>query len=155
MSILVVDDSEDTRVVMEAMLRKSGCEDIATADCAEEAYGLLGLSPCGAEGAQNPGADQVGSRVELILMDIGMPTTDGLEACRCIKGHARLRAVPVIFVTGQTDAASVRAAFSAGAAALVAKPVCRADLVASMREALGSDCWGRIAHPGSTPGGPG
>jgi phosphoserine phosphatase RsbU/P len=136
MSILVVDDSEDARVVLESYLRACGYRDITTADCVEEAYGVLGLSPSGDEATVDPttGANPV----KLILMDISMAETDGLEACRRIKESERLRKVPVIFVTGQTDPTSVRAAFQAGAADFIAKPVRKADLEARMQAVLGA-----------------
>lgn len=132
MSILVVDDSEDARSVMRALLLASGYPDVSTADSAAEAYGLLGLSPSGSELPAGAGPQDV----ELVLMDMDMPSTDGLEACRCIRGHSRLRDVPVIFVTGKTDDRSIRAAFSAGAADCIAKPVRRARLLATMADAL-------------------
>lgn len=130
MSILVVDDSQDARNVMASILKGSGYEDVAMADSAEEAYGMLGMKAQGT-------AHRVRSPVELILMDIDMPHTDGLEACRRIKEDDRLRDVPVIFVTGQTDARSMRAAFSAGAADFISKPIRKADLIASMGSLLG------------------
>lgn len=135
MSILVVDDSEDARDVMAALLRSSGYDDVSTADCAAQAYGLLGLSPTGAETPAGASPERAPD-VELVLMDMDMPSTDGLEACRCIRGNARLRDVPVIFVTGKTDDRSVRAAFAAGAADCIAKPVRRAHLLATIADVL-------------------
>jgi len=137
MSILVVDDSEENRDLMQCFLHDAGYDDVQMADSAEEAYGVLGLLPGGVEAATfSPHRDLTGSPIELIFMDIGMPVTDGIEACRRIKKHDRLREVPLIFVTARTDAGSVRAAFAAGAADLVSKPVVRANLLARMRAVL-------------------
>lgn len=58
-------------------------------------------------------------RPDLVVLDIGMPALNGIEAARQI-----LRAlphVPIIFITQQLDGHYIRAAFETGARAYVAK----------------------------------
>ena len=40
-------------------------------------------------------------RPDLIILDIMLPDSDGLEICRAIRNHSELAAVPVIFLTAQ------------------------------------------------------
>lgn len=44
---------------------------------------------------------------DLVLMDAVMPNMDGFETCRRLKRHPELAAVPVIFMTGLTEAEDV------------------------------------------------
>jgi CheY-like chemotaxis protein len=72
----------------------------------------------------------------LILMDINMPSLDGIETCRRLKLDAATRNTPVIFVTGSTDDATLEAAFGAGGSDYVRKPVSRVELMARVRTCL-------------------
>ena len=46
---------------------------------------------------------------DLILLDIEMPDMDGFETLRKLKADKRCETVPVIFLTSQSDAGSVKA----------------------------------------------
>ena len=74
-------------------------------------------------GAARDGAEAVAlvelSPPDLVLMDIGMPAVDGVEATRAI--HARLPAMPVVMLTGRTGRAEADAAAEAGAIGYVQK----------------------------------
>ncbi len=60
---------------------------------------------------------------DLILLDVLMPEMDGFEACRLIKADPVLQAIPVIFVTGQSDTESETTGLLLGAADYIAKPI--------------------------------
>ncbi len=57
---------------------------------------------------------------DLVILDLGLPDTSGLEVLRELRG-CQLR-LPIVVVTGQDDPASRRACLSAGASAFVTKP---------------------------------
>jgi signal transduction histidine kinase len=59
---------------------------------------------------------------DLILLDVMMPDMDGYETCRRLKADARLREVPVVFVTALTEADAESTGLSLGAADYIAKP---------------------------------
>jgi len=59
---------------------------------------------------------------DLILLDIVMPGLDGFEACRRLKADAETRDVPVIFMTGLSDAKQIVSGFAVGGVDYITKP---------------------------------
>jgi len=72
----------------------------------------------------------------LILLDIRMPGMDGFEVCRKLKENDASAAIPVIFLTGESDAASEADAIEAGAAGYITKPIDPAALLTSIEQCL-------------------
>ena len=60
---------------------------------------------------------------DLILLDIEMPDVSGFEVCRALKGEALTADIPVIFLTGKTDAQSQVEGLQMGAVDYVMKPI--------------------------------
>jgi putative two-component system response regulator len=73
---------------------------------------------------------------DLILLDIRMPGMDGFEVCRRLKENEASADIPVVFLTGESDATSEADAMSAGAAGFVTKPIDPATLFASIEKCL-------------------
>jgi diguanylate cyclase (GGDEF)-like protein len=72
----------------------------------------------------------------LILLDLEMPKLSGTELCRAIRSDRRWSALPVIFLTGHTDQASVQRIFAAGADDYVGKPFVPAELTVRIESRL-------------------
>ncbi len=126
-NILVVDDSEEMRLLIVLQLRRAGYREIREAASAAEAFKLLALEESGEIPPVN---------VDLILMDIVMPGINGIEGCRRIKEDARYQDVPIIMVTALGDKGTLQAAFDAGAVDYITKPVDRLELIARVRSSL-------------------
>ena len=62
------------------------------------------------------------SAPDVILLDITMPEMDGYEVCRRLKEDAKLRDIPVIFLTALTETADKLKAFSVGGVDYISKP---------------------------------
>jgi putative two-component system response regulator len=60
---------------------------------------------------------------DLILLDIDMPEMDGFEAIKLLKANKDYAGIPVIFLTGLTDAAHESHALELGAMDFISKPV--------------------------------
>ena len=76
---------------------------------------------------------------DVVVLDISMPTTSGLDAALCLgERHCPSR---VVFLTVHDDPDFVQAALNAGAAAYVLKPRLVTDLVPAIWAALNGDIF--------------
>jgi PleD family two-component response regulator len=126
MRILVIDDSEDSRDLIEGALLSAGYTDIATAASGSKALKLLDL---GRAADEKP-------IVDVALLDIVMPEMDGVETCARIRSDPRHADLPIIMVTALHGMDSLNNAFVAGATDYIIKPINRVELVARVRAAL-------------------
>ncbi|HEX3941898.1 MAG TPA: response regulator transcription factor [Acidobacteriaceae bacterium] len=79
-------------------------------------------------------AQAVRLKPDVIMLDVGMPEMNGIEAARRL---ARvLPSAKIVFVTQRLDRAYLHAAFSAGAMGYVTKQSAASELVEAIRSAL-------------------
>src|SRR2546428_2884980 len=88
-SILVVDDSPETRSDLQSILEGAGHQQILLAESAHEAFQRLSLA----------NASAPAEAVQLVLMDIMMRHTDAVEACRRTTADKRYRDLPILTPT--------------------------------------------------------
>ena len=105
LTILLVEDDEDTRYLMRLELERRGYRLIEAED-GEKAVAL----------AQKEHPD-------IILMDISLPRMDGLEATKQIRNHDRMHAIPVVAVTAHQESDFREEAKASGFDAYVTKPI--------------------------------
>ncbi|HLN99337.1 MAG TPA: response regulator [Pyrinomonadaceae bacterium] len=103
--ILVVDDSADNVAMLSLDLQQEGYR-VVTATNGEEAVSVASST-----------------LPNLILMDISMPTLDGLGATRRIRQKDSLRDVPIIAVTAFSTEGFRRAAYDVGVSGYLTKPI--------------------------------
>ena len=119
--ILVVDDSKPWRQGICSLLK------------ARPELGVVGEASDGLEAAQK--AKRL--KPDLILLDIGLPILNGLEAAIRIRQIAP--DAKIIFVTQNGDEDFVRAALSIGAQGYVLKTDAGSELVPAVTGVLGGD----------------
>lgn len=73
---------------------------------------------------------------DIILMDIGLPKLDGLEAARRIRAAGV--AAPIFALTAEDDAKTRRDCAEAGMNGYLSKPLSPVALIKTVREALGA-----------------
>ena len=116
--VLVVDDSPAIQDLVTAYLESENVA-VAAADDGERGLAMAAdLLP------------------DLILLDVEMPCQDGFEVCRRLKADARLRDVPVIFLTGASTPQEKQRGLELGAVDYVTKPFDGVELIARVRAAL-------------------
>ncbi|MFN3988028.1 MAG: response regulator [Rhodocyclaceae bacterium] len=67
---------------------------------------------------------------DVILLDAIMPGMDGFAVARALKADFATRSIPILFMTGLTETEHVVAAFAAGGADYVTKPIRPAEVLA-------------------------
>jgi len=113
--ILAVDDADDLLALMAKAL-SADYEVVTAADAGtaiEKAFGE--------------------PRPDLVLLDIEMPDISGFEVCRALKDEALTSTIPVIFLTGKTEAQAQVEGFELGAVDYITKPINAAVLKARVR----------------------
>ena len=66
---------------------------------------------------------------DLLILDLDMPTHDGIELCLAVRTDPQWASLPILFLTANTGAPSVDRVFAAGADDFVTKPVVDDTLV--------------------------
>ncbi|OIN99109.1 MAG: hypothetical protein COX65_02750 [Elusimicrobia bacterium CG_4_10_14_0_2_um_filter_56_8] len=68
-------------------------------------------------------------KLDLAIIDLGLPDMNGLEICREIKENSRTRAIPIIILTGNaTNEAKIKGNLEVSADLFLNKPIENADL---------------------------
>jgi phosphoserine phosphatase RsbU/P len=114
-TILVVDDDDLTRLMLEGLLEEAGFRTVCTGDLA------------GARRALESGG------VSLVLLDVHLPDGSGLEFCRGLSGRSL---VPVLFVSANDDVSAKVAGFAAGGVDYIPKPLAGEEVLARVRTHL-------------------
>ncbi len=108
--VLLVEDTEDNRIMMRRLLELSGYE-------VSEA--INGVEAVRAAENETP---------NVILMDLSLPVVDGLSATRRIRQLPDLARVPIIAVSAHDTADFHAEALAAGCDAYITKPIDYSEL---------------------------
>jgi DNA-binding response OmpR family regulator len=111
-TVLVVEDDEASADLLAALLQEEGFKPVLCSD------GRAAMEPFETE------------RPVAVLIDWVLPGTSGIELCRQIRGLDSL--VPIFFVSGRTDEASVSRGLDAGADDFLSKPFRPRELAARL-----------------------
>ncbi|HEX4622284.1 MAG TPA: diguanylate cyclase [Myxococcaceae bacterium] len=117
--ILVVDDVAVTAAALEELLSKEGFE--------------VQIARDGAEAIRIAGVLQV----DAVLMDVEMPTMDGLQALRLLRSAQGRRYLPVLMMSVHDDPQKRITALRLGADDFLSKPWDPEELIARLRRSLG------------------
>ena len=102
--VLVVDDEDDSRMMLKHYLEKEGCTVIEATDGYEAVEKAVKEHP------------------DLIIMDMAMPLVDGVNSARTIRLHEELNGVPIVGLTAFGSFYEPRA-MDAGCTEVLHKPV--------------------------------
>ncbi len=117
-TVLVVDDIEANRMLLERHLMRLGCH-VLTAEHGRQALDLLATHS-----------------VDMILLDLMMPVMDGFATLAALKEDPELRQLPVVVVSALDDVESIARCVSLGAVDFLGKPVERRLLQARVEASL-------------------
>ncbi|MES1172830.1 MAG: ATP-binding protein [Myxococcales bacterium] len=117
--VLIVDDDEDSRSLLELALERTGAR-VQVADSAASAFALLEQR-----------------RIDVIISDIGMPDEDGFSLIRRVRAFASPSQLKAIALTAYAREEDVTRALEAGFQRHVAKPTDVAALAKLVAELVG------------------
>ena len=118
--VLVVDDSEVIRDLIALNLRLEGMEVTPVAD---------GLTALDVAGELLP---------DVITLDVVMPRLGGFETAERLRANPKTSHIPIVMVTGRSQAADVAHGEQLGVEAYLAKPFEPAELVSVVRRLASS-----------------
>lgn len=116
--VLVVDDNETNRLLVEETLRKEGYS-VTQAASGEEAIAIFEWE-----------------RHDLVLLDIRMPGLDGFATCAKLRKLAGDRVVPIAFLTALRDLETYDRALDYGADDFLTKPIRPTELLSRVQVLL-------------------
>jgi serine phosphatase RsbU (regulator of sigma subunit) len=116
--VLVVDDAPANLQVVRSILKDDFKIRVATSGA--KALDLVKANP----------------HPDLILLDVEMPEMDGYQVCGILKATPEARDIPVIFLTGKTEADDETKGFEVGAVDYIHKPFSPAVVKARVRTHL-------------------
>ena len=106
-TVLLVEDYDDSRLMMAMLLEMKGCRVVEAAD-----------GQAAVEAAVKHCAD-----LDLVLMDLNLPVLSGYEATRLILAHEATCHVPVVAFSAQCSGDRRQRALEAGCVECLPKPV--------------------------------
>lgn len=117
--VLIIEDDVIMQKVLRDTLRPEGYEVIVCPD------GLSGLARAPEE------------KPDLILLDVNLPDTSGVEVCRKLKANEALRHIPVILMTGEArEVAQKIEGLGTGAEDYLLKPISPRVLAARVKQLI-------------------
>ncbi len=116
--ILIVDDEEDLLELIGYNLSKEGFR-VMSATSGEEAVRKAK--------AELPG---------LIVLDLLLPTVDGLEVCRTLKGDPKTQHIPIVMLTAKGEEIDIVTGLEVGADDYITKPFSPRVLLARIKAVL-------------------
>jgi len=118
--ILVVDDDPGTTKLLELILGQEGY-DVAAIN---NSYDTLSTAM-----AYDP---------NLVLLDLVMPSADGVEVCKNLRAKSQFAKIPIVFFTSVSDIEKKIAAFGSGANDYIVKPIHPQELKLRIKALIGN-----------------
>jgi len=117
--ILVVDDSETVRQVLQMTLANAGFTVVEAED------GVDALSKLS------------GAQIDMLITDLNMPNMDGLELIKKVREEGAHRFTPIVMLTTESSEAKKLAGREAGASGWIVKPFKPEQLLKVVKMVLG------------------
>lgn len=129
--IMLVDDDESMRLLIEQLVRRDGY-DFCCAASGTEGLEMLRIE-----------------RPDFLILDVMLPDTNGFEICERIRAEGRK--VPIMFLTAKGDIVDKSIGFKAGADDYLVKPFQTEELSLRLKAHLRRSARENVAKDGTAP----
>ena len=116
--ILIIDDEERNRKLLEILMTADGHEVVSAANGQTAMRELAATAP------------------DLIILDVMMPGMDGFEVARALKTNPQTKAIPILVASSLDDTASHKRMTSMKIDAFLVKPIDRWELSRQVKDLL-------------------
>ena len=116
--VLVVDDNQQNRELLQAYLEDVDCLTIPASD-GLEALDIIKKDP-----------------PDLVLLDVMMPKMSGFEVCKRLKNDPKTTDIPVIMVTALSEFGDIERGIDSGTDDFLSKPVNKLELLTRIKTML-------------------
>lgn len=117
-TILIVDDSRETVRALRVFMEESGFRVLTAYDGATALSTLQANTP------------------DLVILDLMLPDTNGLDITRVVRSNTRLKYTPIIMLTARVDDSDKIVGLEVGADDYITKPYNPREVVARVRSVL-------------------
>jgi len=111
--VLIVDDMRTMRKLVQKSCKDLGMADFKEASDGVEAWEIL---------------NDPNNKIELIISDWNMPNCSGLDLLKRVRADGRLKHLPFVLLTAESEASQVAEALKAGVDNYIVKPFTTANL---------------------------
>ena len=118
--ILIVEDEPNIVISLEFLMKREGFEVEVAADGEAALKAVAELAP------------------DLVLLDIMLPKINGFEVCQKLRADPRWRGVKIVMLTAKGRETEITKGLALGADLYVTKPFSTKELVAQVKQLLGS-----------------
>ena len=119
-TVLIIEDEADAAELFAEMMRVSGFHVLKTTNSAPALSMMTGSKP------------------DVVILDIMMPETSGLEILRQMRRDPALAGIPVVVVSAKSMPADIKNGMEAGASTYLTKPVGYLELKDAVEKAMAS-----------------
>jgi len=116
--ILIADDNQPNRELLEAYLSDLDCESEIAVDGQDTLDKIRTFKP------------------DLVLLDVMMPKLSGFEVCKKLKQDAQTRRIMILMVTALNELGDIERAVTAGTDDFLSKPVNKVELLKRVENML-------------------
>ena len=117
-TVLIVDDSETLRAILDFVLEEAGCSVLVGTDGIDAQQYLDGR------------------HLDLIITDLHMPNLDGIGFIRVVRAMDAYAQTPILFLTTDTHSIKKTEARLAGATGWIVKPFDQKKLIAAITKVM-------------------
>ena len=120
MKLIVADDSRMVRGIVTRIVEPLGYEVVAAGN-GQEALNIL---------------ESDEQNINLVLLDWNMPVLNGIDVIKKMRADSRLKSIPVLMVSTESEEDRIKQAMDAGAQGYLTKPFTPEQLTNAIRRAL-------------------